>query len=130
MSEAAARDFASCAQIARANAKNFYYAFAILPRPRREAMYAVYAFCRRADDIVDEPGPAEAKREALASYRAALDAAFDGRPEGPVFRALSATVRRYGLAREHLAHVIEGCEMDLERNRYETFDALARYSVR
>lgn len=121
------RDFAHCARVVRANAKNFFYAFAILPRARREAMYAVYAFCREADDIADEPGDVGAKRAALARFRQALEAACAGRPEGPLFRALAEVVQRYGLSREHLLRVIDGCEMDLTTARYETFEALAEY---
>lgn len=119
--------YAHCAAVTRAAAKNFYYAFAILPRERRLAMYAVYAFCREADDIADEPGPLDEKRAALARFRAALDRAYAGAPEGPTFTALADVVRRHGLAKEHLLHVVDGCEMDLVRDRYETFEDLAAY---
>jgi phytoene synthase len=129
------RAFAHCARVTRANAKNFFYAFAILPRARREAMYAVYAFCRAADDISDEPGALEAKREGFARFREALEAACAGRPEGGgadgpesrVFLALADVARRYGLSKEHLVHVVDGCEMDLVKERYATFEELGAY---
>lgn len=91
-------------------------------------MYAVYAFCRVADDIVDEPGPSAAERRAeLADLRRALDAAFEGSPDGPGMTALAEVGRRYKLDRKHLRDVIDGCEMDLERARYERFEDLEGY---
>lgn len=127
MKPALKRAFAHCARVTRASAKNFFYAFAILPRARREAMYAVYAFCRAADDISDEPGALEKKREEFARFREALDRACAGTPEGPVFLALADVVRRYRLSKTHLLHVVDGCEMDLVKERYATFDELAAY---
>ncbi len=124
------RAFDHCARVVRANAKNFYYAFAILPRERRRAMHALYAFCREADDIVDEPGATEAKRAALARFRAALDACYEGRTEGAptsTFTALAEVVRRARISKRHLADVIDGCEMDLDRARYETWEELRGY---
>lgn len=90
-------------------------------------MYAVYAFCREADDAVDEGGTDAEKAEKLAALRRALDRTYDGHPEGLAMTALADVVRRYGLAKKHLADVIDGCEMDLRGARYETFDDLARY---
>jgi phytoene synthase len=116
-----------CARVVKASAKNFYYAFAILPRERRRAMFALYAFCREADDIVDEGGTREKKRAALARFRGALDAAYGGRPEGPIFTALADVLRRAPISKRHLSDVIDGCEMDLDRERYETWDDLALY---
>jgi len=109
------------------SAKNFYYAFAFLPKEKRAAMYAVYAFCREADDIVDEGGTVPEKRERLDAFRRGLDACFAGAPEGPIFVALAATAKRFKLAKKHLADVIDGCAMDLETTRYETFEALGAY---
>ena len=71
-----------CAAITRTQAKNFYYAFLLVPRAEREAMFALYGFCRVADDIVDEPGDDSAKRRDLAALREALDAAWGGEPRG------------------------------------------------
>jgi 15-cis-phytoene synthase len=109
------------------SAKNFYYAFAILGKEQRDAMYAVYAFCREADDAVDEGGTPDEKAAKLAALRSGLDGAFASRPEGPMFTALADVARRYALDRKHLADVIDGCEMDLHTAKYETFDDLGRY---
>ncbi len=90
-------------------------------------MYAVYAFCRDADDAVDEGCTDAEKAAKLAELRAALDRAFDGKPEGLAMTALAHVVRRHGLSKKHLSDVIDGCEMDLRKSRYETFDELAAY---
>lgn len=90
-------------------------------------MYAVYAFCREADDAVDEGGSREEKAAALDRLRRGLDGCFAGTPDGAMFRALAAVARRYGLDRRHLAHVLDGCAMDLDTARYETFADLGRY---
>ncbi len=86
----------------------------ILSRPRREAMYAVYAFCREVDDIADEDGPLEEKRAGLAEWRAEIDRVFEGRPTTPAGAALVEPVRRFHLSREEFILVIEGMEMDAE----------------
>jgi phytoene synthase len=116
-----------CAEVTRREAKNFYYAFLLLPRTQRRAMYALYAFCRVADDIVDEPGEEVAKRAGLAELRARLVACWDGRPEGPMFTALADARERFGLDARHLVDVVDGCEMDLDVARYETWDDLCIY---
>jgi phytoene synthase len=120
-------DLQHCARLTKAGAKSFYFAFAILPREKRLAMYAVYAFCREVDDIVDEPGEKEEKRAALDRFEEGLSRAFAGSPEGPMYRALAHTAARYGLSKSHFAHIVEGCRWDLDRARYETWDDLAQY---
>jgi phytoene synthase len=90
-------------------------------------MYAVYAFCREADDLVDEGGTVAEKRAGLDALRARLDGAFDGRPDGPGMVALAEVARRAKLEKRHLADVIDGCAMDLDRARYETFEDLSLY---
>lgn len=86
----------------------------ILSKPRREGMYAVYAFCREVDDIADEEGPLEEKRRGLAEWRAEIDRVFEGRPQTPAGAALIEPVRRFHLPREEFILVIEGMEMDAE----------------
>jgi phytoene synthase len=120
-------DLDHCARLTKAGAKSFYFAFAILPREQKRAMYAVYAFCREADDIVDEPGEIEVKRAALDRFESGLGRAFAGQPEGPTYRALAHVAARYGLSQKHFAHVIEGCRWDLDRARYETWADLEKY---
>ena len=106
---------------------SFYYAFLFLPAPRRAAITAFYAFCREVDDVVDEvedPGVAGAK---LAWWRSEVQSSFGGAPSHPVTQALMPHTKTYGIGREHLAAVIDGCQMDLDQSRYLDFPALQRY---
>lgn len=92
---------------------SFYWAMRLLPRDRRNGMYAVYAFCREIDDIADdtECSPAQ-KRAALAQWHREIDALYAGHPRHLVARALSEPTTRYRLRREDFHAVIEGMEMD------------------
>ena len=106
---------------------SFYYAFRFLAPEPRAAITAFYAFCREVDDVVDEvqdPGVAATK---LAWWRTEVGRAFGGSPTHPVMKALMPLASRYGIESRHLLAVIEGCEMDLQQNRYLDFAALARY---
>ncbi len=106
---------------------SFYYAFLFLPPQRRAAITAFYAFCREVDDVVDEvhdPGVAATK---LAWWRREAAAAFAGSPSHPVMKALLPHVADYGIRVEHLAAVIDGCEIDLTQSRYLDFAGLERY---
>jgi 15-cis-phytoene synthase len=106
---------------------SFYYAFLFLPPPRRAATTAFYAFCREVDDVVDEVhDPAVAARK-LAWWRQEVASAFGGTATHPVMKALMPHVAVYGIGPEHLAAVIEGCQMDLEQTRYLDFAGLERY---
>lgn len=118
-------------QYARAKAagsgSSFYAAFRFLPAPRREALTAFYAFCREVDDVVDEvsdPGVAATK---LAWWRREVQQAFQGAPTHPAMQALMPHAPAYGIEPAHLQAVIEGCEMDLQQNRYLDFATLQRY---
>jgi phytoene synthase len=119
--------FEHCASETRKHAKNFYYAFRLLPPEPRRAMYALYTFCREADDIVDEPGEVGDKRLELAAFGKGLSACMAGEPEGPMYVALAEVCQRYGVSETHLRHVIDGCAMDLETLRYDTYEDLALY---
>jgi phytoene synthase len=122
-----------CEQITRHEAANFYYGIRLLPRSKRHAMSAVYAFARRVDDIGDESGAGqEAQLAALAAERvnvAALeaDAVIS---EDPVVVALADTRRRYELPLDALELLIEGVELDVLGTEYETFDELVGYCRR
>ncbi|MFN3973756.1 MAG: presqualene diphosphate synthase HpnD [Dehalococcoidia bacterium] len=119
-----------CWQVARSQARNFYYAFVTLPRPKRMAIYAAYAFCRLCDDIADEAIPTEEKVIRLQNVRQALGRAYSGTPDGPVFTALADVVRRYPIPKDYLEAVLEGVEMDLTFTRYPTFESLKAYCYR
>ncbi len=119
-----------CQRVTKAEAKNFYYAFVTLPKPRRLAIYAAYAFCRLCDDIADEELPVEEKLRQLHEVENALDQAKNGSPEGYVYEALAHAVAEYAIPWEDLIEVIRGVEMDLTISRYETFDDLRSYCYR
>jgi len=91
---------------------SLYWAMRLLPHDRRNGMYAVYAFCREVDDIVDGDRPVEHKLAALAAWRQEIDALYDGRPHLLVARALCEPTLRYGLRRQDFLAVIDGMEMD------------------
>jgi len=91
---------------------SFYWAMRLLPRERREGMYAIYAFCREVDDIADDTAPPTQKQVALADWRREVDALYAGRPNHLVARALVEPVERYRLRREDFHAVIDGMEMD------------------
>lgn len=103
----------SSAQAAqRASGSSFYSGMRILPRPQREAMFEIYSFCRAVDDIADDPGPREPRREQLQRWRAGLDALYRGSPP-PQLAGLAQAVRQFDLQREDFLAVIDGMEMDV-----------------
>jgi 15-cis-phytoene synthase len=126
---ARAADYARCAEITRRASSNFYYAFMLLPRMRRRALYSVYAFCRFVDDIADDDGVHDAAAM-LAQWRAELDKVFEGTPSRAISRALSENVRRFNIPRRYFEEVIDGVEMDLSQRRYATFAELCLYCRR
>ncbi len=85
----------------------------VLARPRREAMYAIYAFCREVDDVADEPAPVSDKLARLGEWRAEIDRLYAGVPRHPTTRALAPAVAAYALTREDFIAIIEGMEMDV-----------------
>ncbi|HEV2162558.1 MAG TPA: presqualene diphosphate synthase HpnD [Stellaceae bacterium] len=91
---------------------SFYWAMRFLPKPRREAMFAVYAFCRAVDDIVDSNDPPMTKLAALAGWRRSVDAFYVGQAGTPLTRALADAAEKYQLRRVDFIGVIEGMEMD------------------
>jgi phytoene synthase len=119
-----------CQRITKREAKNFYYAFITLPRAKRRAIYAVYAFCREADDIADADGPIEEKKSALEGLRERLGRTSLGEPRGGIDIALADAIASYGIDPQDLEHVIDGVEMDLTISRYDTFSDLQAYCHR
>lgn len=114
-------------QKAAASGSSFYYAFLFLPKPRRAAITAFYAFCREVDDVVDEvsdPGVAQTK---LAWWEAEVHRAYAGQPTHPVLQALMPHTTVYGIEARHLLAVVEGCQMDLQQTRYLDYPGLQRY---
>jgi 15-cis-phytoene synthase len=122
-------DYARCAEITRRASSNFYYAFMLLPRARRRALYSVYAFCRFVDDVADDGGINNAAA-ILARWREELNKVFAGTPSRAISRALSENVRRFKIPRRYFEEVIDGVEMDLTQHRYATFADLCLYCRR
>jgi 15-cis-phytoene synthase len=126
-----------CRQIAKREAKNFYYSFRVLPEHKRNAMCAVYAFMRRADDISDDESlPVAERREVMARWLDAWRAARRSEAsDDPVFVALNDTQRRFAIPDELLEDLVRGTTMDLEPRAqgesevqtFATFDQLYRY---
>jgi squalene synthase HpnD len=108
-----AQALAHARRIVDRSGTSFRWSMKVLPPEQRDAMYAVYAFCREVDDVVDEPGDREAKERALAAWRAEIDAVVDGSPTRPTGRALAAAMRKYVLPKAAFLDVIDGMAMDL-----------------
>ena len=134
-----AQSYEECHRIARSSHSNFYYAFFLLPKKRRDGLAALYAFMRLVDDVADEGNDVATKRRGLAKWRAALDEAVNamGRastsaPRGAaeVLPALVDTMRRYNMPARYLHDLISGAEMDLTIRSYTTFDRLREYCYR
>jgi len=121
---------AYCRRITKHRRSNFYYSFLFLPRDRRDAMYAIYAFCREVDCVVDDSPAGSHPQEQLAAWRQELTAAYGGQPTHPVTISLASHVQRLRIPEHYFAELITGVEMDLTRCRYETFDDLSLYCYR
>jgi len=118
------------ATLVRKSRSSFYYSFLFLPRPKRDAIYAVYALCRAVDDVADDAGDMEAKAQRLKGWREELDRCYAGRPTHPITRALRDCLSRYPIPKGYFEELIAGVEMDLTLTRYRTFADLTRYCYR
>ena len=119
-----------CQQRAAASGSSFYYSFLFLEPRRRQAITALYAFCREVDDVVDECPDAALARTKLAWWRGEVQALYEGRPTHPVTQALITSLKQFSLPQEQLQEIIDGMEMDLEQASYADFKALHLYCYR
>jgi len=129
--EEVAASYGECNRIARAAKSSFYLAFFGLPKPKRNALCALYAFMRLVDNVSDEPGDLDAKRQGLVRWRRMLDEAIAGKTGAhAILPALADTIRRFAIPTRYFHDLILGAEMDLTIPRYATFDQLSEYCYR
>ena len=138
-----------CEDKARQSGSSFYYSFMFLPKDKRRAITALYAFCREVDDVVDECTDELVARTTLNWWRAQVAAVYGGNPQHPqgvrrgvpegsaltlplhpVAQALVPVVRRFNMSQEHLLEIIDGMDMDLNQPRYPDFKSLQLYCYR
>jgi phytoene synthase len=116
-----------CRDIARTNSKTFYLSSLFLGPEKRRAVWAVYAFCRCADDIVDQVTPAQERLAAIDYWERALLAAFNGKPDDRIMVALHDAVARFDIPLQPALDLLRGARLDITVRRYATYDDLRDY---
>jgi phytoene synthase len=119
-----------CQEKAAKSGSSFYYSFLFLPPPQRQAITALYAFCREVDDVVDECHDAGVAQAKLDWWRGEIARTFEANADHPVCRALATSLQHFNLPREYFLEIIDGMEMDLLQTRYATFTELSLYCYR
>ena len=122
--------YQECQRITRREARNFYYAFVLLPPKRRQAIYVAYAFCRYCDDAVDSETSTEEKLQRLADLRRMLEQCYQGQADEPVFVGLAQVAKDYEIPREYFEEILAGMEADRVKTRYQDFSELREYCYR
>lgn len=126
-----AADHAACAEVLRRSGSSFALPIRLLPEAKRRGTTALYAFCRVADDLVDDAPDAATATAGLDAFAGATEAALSGSPSpDPVLRGLVDTVRRFAIPASFIREILAGVRMDLERRRYERFADLELYCSR
>ncbi len=119
-----------CQEKCAASGSSFYYSFLFLPLERRQAIMALYAFCREVDDVVDECNDIALASTKLAWWRQEVERIGEGNPQHPVGQALKKVAPGINLPKEQLLEIIDGMEMDLQQSRYLDFKGLSLYCYR
>jgi squalene synthase HpnC len=121
--------YAECRRRARRHYENFPVASLLVPREKRDALAAIYAFARYADDVADEPGALspDMRLSALAQWRLKLKAVYAGTADQAVFVALGDAIARFTLSREHFEDLIKAFELDVRVNRHKDVSSLLDY---
>jgi 15-cis-phytoene synthase len=121
----------SAKNISKNSKSSFYYAFNLLPASKRDAMNTVYAFCRQTDDIVDNNlDPDDLKYEKLHKWRIELEKSIKGHSNYSLLNKLGRTISQFNIPLDPFFDLLKGMEMDLQTNRYLTFDELKIYCYR
>ena len=119
-----------CKQKVAQSGSSFTVSFIFLPKPKRDAMTALYAFCREVDDVVDECTDYNVAQIKLNWWKTEIANLYASKPQHPVSKALQPFVAQFNLSQEHFLEIIDGMEMDLKFNRYEDFKQLQLYCYR
>lgn len=119
-----------CRDKAARSGSSFYYSFLFLPQPQRDAIMALYAFCREVDDAVDEIADPQVAAQTLQWWRGEISNTFAGKPSHPVGQALAESLKQFNLNEEYFMEIIDGMAMDLQTHRYPAFKHLALYCYR
>lgn len=119
-----------CQQKTRESGSSFTLSFMFLPKEKRDAMTALYAFCREVDDVVDECTDYQIAQTKLAWWKQEVHRLFHETPQHPVTQALQPVVKRFNLQETHFIEIIDGMQMDTQYNRYADFEQLALYCYR
>jgi phytoene synthase len=118
--------YAFCRSVAHKHGANFSVGFRFLPRVKRRAVYAAYAFCRWADDIADESESPERPAQ-LDDWQQELERCYRGEPAHPITIALSDALKHFAIPKSAFIALIDGCRQDMVKKRYETFAELLHY---
>ena len=119
-----------CQEQAASSGSSFYYSFLFLPANQRQAITAVYAFCREVDDIVDECSETNTALVKLGWWHDEIKRVFQGQPQHPVGVALGNAIKQFNLEEKHFHSIIDGMLMDTQQSRYQSFEELTTYCYR
>lgn len=119
-----------CQEKTAKSGSSFYYSFLFLPKDKRLAITALYAFCREVDDIADAEMDNKIKLVKLEWWRSEIESLFEGSAHHPVTQALTSHIKKFNLDKKYFLEIIDGMEMDLQRVRFANFEELNLYCYR
>lgn len=119
-----------CKNKTKQSGSSFTVSFLFLSKDKRNAMTALYAFCREVDDVVDECTDYSVAQTKINWWKSEIERLYDDKPQHPVSFALQPVIKAFDLSKEHFLEIIDGMEMDLKFNRYEDFKQLQLYCYR
>ncbi len=119
-----------CQKTVAKSGSSFYYSFLSLKEQKRDAIIALYAYCRAVDDVVDASAEAHIKKAKLDWWREEVNNLFQNTPQHPITKALLPVIEHYDLAQEYFLEILDGMEMDITIQRYASFKDLTLYCYR